>query len=160
MTEVFLSTQGNTSSHSALFVAWAQLITIDIALMNDNSSELFSVPCDNGGGFADVWCPFGVDSDPIPFYRSEAALGDDFDGTPVRSPINHATAFMDLDFVYGRTEEQARSLRTLEDGLMNLTNDGLPHLNQDGTWKVMSECQKQMWTRVTPEYSCATPCFS
>lgn len=138
MTEVFLSTPGNGSTFSALFVAWAQLIVIDIALIVDNSSEAFDVPCDDGGGMVDVWCPFGVDSDPIPFYRSAAALGDDIGGAPVRCPINYATAYIDLDFMYGRTEEEALSLRTLDGGLMNITEDGLPHLNEDATWKVTS----------------------
>lgn len=133
MSEVFLPSSAVGASQSVLFVAWAQLITIDISLTVDNQSEPFPVPCDGGGdgGLADVWCPSGVASDPIPFFRSEAAV----EGG-VRSPVNYATAFIDLEYVYGRTEDMALSLRSMEGGFMNITDEGLPHLNADGTWKV------------------------
>lgn len=139
MTEVFLSSSPVGSAQSALFVAWGQLLTIDMSLTNDNSSEAFPVPCDQGsGGIIDVWCPSGADSEPIPFFRSDASFTTDDDGALVRNPINYASAFLDLDFVYGRSEEEARDLRTMEGGMMNLTDDGLPFLNKDGTWKVRS----------------------
>ena len=64
--------------------------------------------------------------------RSDAVV--DSDG--VRSPINYATAYLDLDFVYGRSEEEAGLLRTLEGGLMNITAESWPIQNADGTWLV------------------------
>ena len=78
-----------------------------------------------------MWCPLGVDSDPIPFDRSDAAVADS-----VRSPVNYATAYIDLDFVYGRSEAEAEALRTLEGGFMNVTDSGVPQQNADGTWLV------------------------
>lgn len=64
--------------------------------------------------------------------RSDAAV--DADG--VRSPINYASSYLDLDFLYGRSEEEAEALRTMEDGLMNVTDAGVPFQNADGTWLV------------------------
>lgn len=85
-----------------------------------------------------MWCPLGDDSDPIPFNRSEAALENEEEGGDVlvRSPINHATSFLDLDFLYGRSEREASALRTLEGGLMNVSDSGVPFQNEDGSWKV------------------------
>lgn len=52
-------------------MAWGQLLSFDIFLNSDEETESFDIPCDDGGGVADVWCPEGVDSDPIPFLRSQ-----------------------------------------------------------------------------------------
>lgn len=54
----------------------------------------------------------------------------------MRSPINYASAYIDLDFVYGRSTEEAEALRTMENGLMNVTETGVPFQNADGTWLV------------------------
>lgn len=127
-----------------------------MSLTVDNTSEPFEMACNDvgGAGSGDYWCPFGAASDPIPFYRSEASVEPALTSTStlspasattgivadgfaaVRSPINHATAYLNLDFLYGRDEQTAQSLRTFEGGRMNLTDDGLPFLNVDGTWKV------------------------
>ncbi len=72
MTEVLLPSAPDVASQSTLFVAWGQLVTYDISLTVDNSSEPFDIPCDDGGGVADVWCPLGADSDAIPFFRCES----------------------------------------------------------------------------------------
>lgn len=98
----------------------------------------------------DVWCPLGANSDPIPFFRSQAALSDDEGAhrAETRSPVNHATAFVDLDFVYGRSEDDAAALRTLDGtGFMNVTERGLPFRKADGTWLV-SEPMLYLGTRV------------
>ena len=50
--------------------------------------------------------------------------------------MNLATSYLDLDFMYGRSEEEAKALRTMEGGYMNLTEDGMPIENDDGTWLV------------------------
>lgn len=51
--------------------------------------------------------------------------------------MNYATAFLDLDFVYGRSEEDAATLRSSDgNGFMAVTEKGLPYLNDDGTWLV------------------------
>lgn len=131
MTEVFRSSKAAVSSKSALFVAWGQLLTYDMALTVDNTSEPFDIDCDDGGGTADVWCPLGTASEAIPFFRSSATVSDS-----VRSPINYATSYIDLDFVYGRSEEEALALRTMEGGFMNVTESGVPHRKADGTWLV------------------------
>lgn len=91
------------------------------------------------GGGVDVWCPLGAESDPIPFFRSDAALSDDGGVLPAatRSPTNYATAYIDLDFVYGRSEEEAEEFRELEGGRMSLTSDRLPLRSADGeSWLV------------------------
>lgn len=75
-------------------------------------------------------------SEDIPFYRSDWSFSS---GSSARTPINYASAYLDLDFLYGRTEEEALSLRSMEDGLMNISGQGIPHRNPDGTWKVRTE---------------------
>lgn len=49
MTDVFLASPPAVSAKSALFIAWGQLLTYDLALFKDNSSEPFDVPCNDGG---------------------------------------------------------------------------------------------------------------
>lgn len=119
---------------NAVSVAWGQLLLFDLSYTVDNSSDPFNVRCDDGGGSVDVWCPLGEDSDPIPFFRSEATVTDS-----VRSPTNYATSFIDLDFVYGRSEEEAEVLRSFESGLMKVKDNGKPFRNEDGTWLVRYE---------------------
>lgn len=68
----------------------------------------------------------------FPRNRSDAAVGED----GVRSPINYATAYIDLDFVYGRSAEEAETLRTMEGGFMNVTETGVPFQTDDGAWLV------------------------
>lgn len=143
MTEVFLSSTPATSTRSALFVAWGQLLTYDMHLNVDNSSEPFTVPCNDGvGGTVDVWCPEGAASEDISFFRSDAELaaGSDYGSGSVRNPVNYATAYIDLDFVYGRSEAEAEALRTMEGGLMNITASGVPFREADGTWLVSRPC--------------------
>lgn len=48
MTDVFLASPPAVSPKSALFIAWGQLLTYDLALIKDNSSEPFDVPCNDG----------------------------------------------------------------------------------------------------------------
>lgn len=138
MTDVFLSSTPSVSPKSALFVAWGQLLAYDLSLTVDGT-ESFDVPCDDGDGVADVWCPLGAASDPIPFNRSDAevvASSDASDNSSVRNPLNFATSYIDLDFVYGRSEEEAAALRDLEGGLMTMSESGVPVQNADGTWLV------------------------
>ncbi|CAM9558139.1 unnamed protein product [Pylaiella littoralis] len=137
MTDVFLTSTAGLSSKSALFVAWGQLVTFDLALTQDNGTDPLPVPCnfaDDEEG-TDVWCPLGDASEEIPFFRSDAAVGAD----GARSPINYATSYLDLDFVYGRTAEEAEVLRTLEGGFMNITARGTPYQNADGTWLIADQ---------------------
>lgn len=141
LSEVFLAAPSTSSTASALFVGWGLLVGYDLFLTQENASEPLDIPC-NDAAILDVWCPLGAVSDPIPFNRSEAA-GDAAGGA--RSPINHATAFVDLDWMYGRDESAAAALRTLTGGYLNLTDDELPHLLADGTWLV-SERSISMWT--------------
>ncbi|CAM9820602.1 unnamed protein product, partial [Ectocarpus sp. 4 AP-2014] len=132
MTDVFLTSTAGLSAKSSLFIAWGQLLTYDLALTVANGTESLDVPCndaDQNGGI-DVWCPLGAASEDIPFSRSDAAEGTD----GVRSPINYASSYIDLDFVYGRSAEEAELLRTMEDGFMNVTDSGVPFQNEDGTW--------------------------
>eukprot|EP00904_Undaria_pinnatifida_P011028 jgi/Undpi1/7055/HiC_scaffold_21.g09529.m1 len=132
MSDVFMSSTATVSTKSALFVAWGQLLTYDMSLTVDNASEPFDIACDDGGGGVDVWCPLGAVSDDIRFDRSDAAVGLD----SVRSPVNYATSYIDLDFMYGRSEEEAKGFRTMEGGLMNVTDTGVPFQNVDGTWMI------------------------
>eukprot|EP00752_Nemacystus_decipiens_P002581 g2416.t2 len=143
LTDVFLPSPPALSTKSALFVAWGQLLTYDIALTSDNSSEPFDIPCNDAvGGGIDVWCPLGANSDPIPFFRSDASVSDDGGAlpAPTRSPTNYATSFIDLDFVYGRSEEEAQEFRELEGGRMSLTDDELPLRSADGeSWLIADQ---------------------
>lgn len=61
------------------------------------------------------------------------------DTTGVRNPINYATSYLDLDFVYGRTEHESKALRSEDGGgLMNITDTGVPFMSDNGTWLVSS----------------------
>lgn len=108
------------------------LVGYDLYLTQDNASEPLDIAC-NDAAILDVWCPSGALSDPISFSRSEGA-SDAAGGA--RSPVNYATAFVDLDWMYGRDEGAAAALRTLTGGYLNLTDEELPHLLDDGTWLV------------------------
>ncbi|CBJ26336.1 peroxinectin precursor [Ectocarpus siliculosus] len=149
MTDVFLESPPALSTMSALFIGWGQLLAFDLSLTSDNSSEPLDIECNDGtgAGGVDVWCPLGAESDPIPFYRSDAALSDDDGalGEETRSPVNYATAFVDLDFVYGRSEDEAAALRSSADGdgFMALTENGLPYVNDDGTWLIADQRSAQ-----------------
>ena len=115
------------------------LVGFDLFLNRDNASEPLDIACDDASR-ADQWCPRGSLSGSISFNRSQGEVDVEGDGT--RSPINYATAYIDLDWLYGRDEKSAAALRTLNAGNLNLTADELPHLLPDGTWLV-SEAQSQ-----------------
>ena len=131
MSDVFLSTTATVSTKSALFVAWGQLLTYDLSLTVDNGSEPFDISCDDRGGMVDVWCPMGAESEDINFYRSNASVSGS-----TRSPVNYATSYIDLDFMYGRSKEEADAFRAFESGFMNVTETGVPFHNANGTWMV------------------------
>ncbi|CAM9782649.1 unnamed protein product, partial [Ectocarpus sp. 12 AP-2014] len=136
LSEVFLANPSTSSTANALFVGWGLLVGYDLFLTQDNASEPLDIAC-NDAEIRDVWCPLGSLSDPIPFSRSKA--GEDAGGEEARSPINYATAFVDLDWLYGRDEATSASLRTEDGGYMNMTDDELPHLLDDGTWLVADQ---------------------
>ena len=140
MTGIFLSSTATLSTKSVVFVAWGQLLTYDLSLTIDNGSEPFDIACDDGGGVPDVWCPLGTNSEDISFNRSNAAVSN----SSTRDPINYATSFIDLDYMYGRSEETAKRFRTLEGGFMNVTERGIPFRNADGTWMVSRVAHHEM----------------
>ncbi|CAB1101232.1 unnamed protein product [Ectocarpus sp. CCAP 1310/34] len=134
MTDVFLSSPPKVSEMNTVFIAWGQLLLLDLSYTVDNSSEPFDIACDDGGGSVDVWCPLGEASDPISFFRSEATVTDS-----VRNPINYASSFIDLDFLYGRSEDAADALRTFEGGMLSMADDNMPIKNNDGTWLIADQ---------------------
>eukprot|EP00904_Undaria_pinnatifida_P011388 jgi/Undpi1/737/HiC_scaffold_10.g04201.m1 len=136
LSEVFLSTPPSSSATSALFVGWGLLVGYDLCLNEDNASEPLNIDCNNVP-LVDVWCPLGSRSESISFNRSRGEIDTERGGT--RSPINYATAYVDLDWLYGRDEDSATALRTLESGYLNLTAEELPHLLPDGTWLVADQ---------------------
>lgn len=131
MRDVFLASPPDvTHSLNAVAIGWGQLLLLDLSFTMDNSSEPFNILCDDP---VDVWCPLGEASDPISFDRSDAEV---VAGTS-RNPINYATSFIDLDFVYGRSKDESDSLRGLNgDGKLLVDDSGLPVQNDDGTWLV------------------------
>lgn len=149
LSEVFVSTPRSSSTTNALFVGWGLLVGYDLFLNRDNASEPLDIACVDYS-LADRRCSRASLSGPISFNRSQGELDVEGDGT--RSPINYATAYIDLDWLYGRDEESATSLRTLHAGNLNLTSDELPHLLADGTWLV-SEALSQAQARETLGYS-------
>ena len=108
-------------------------MSYDLVRNEGNGSEPFDMLC-NDAALADVWCPVGSLSEPIPFNRSRSEI--DAAGDGARSPINYATAYLDLDWLYGRDEDSASEIRTLESGYLNLTDDRLPHQLAGGVWLV------------------------
>lgn len=70
LSDVFLPSNPELSTKSALFIAWGQLLTYDLSLTRDNASEPFDVPCSAvGEEEIDVWCPLGAASEEIAFFR-------------------------------------------------------------------------------------------
>lgn len=130
MRDVFLASSPDvTHSLNAVAIGWGQLLLLDLSLTMDKSSEPFNAPCADP---VDVWCPLGEASDPIPFYRSDAEVT-----ATSRNPINYATSYIDLDFVYGRSKDESDRLRGVDgDGKLAIGDDGLPVKNDDGTWLV------------------------
>lgn len=130
MRHVFLASPPDvTHNLNAIAVGWGQLLLLDLSLTTDNSSEPFNIPCDDP---VDVWCPQGAASDSISFFRSDAEVSG-----KGRNPINYATSFLDLDFVYGRSKIESDRLRSLDgDGKLIMADNGLPVQNDDGTWLV------------------------
>ena len=108
----------------------------DLVRTLDNASEPFNITC-NDAALTDVWCPRGSRSDPIPFDRSRGEI--DTEGDGARSPINYATAYLDLDWLYGRNEDSAAEIRAFESGYLNLTEDQLPHQLADSVWLVSAD---------------------
>lgn len=145
MTDVFRASPPSVSHLNAVSIAWGQLLLFDLSRTVDNTSEPFNIPCDDGGGVIDIWCPQGSASDPIEFYRSEASVTGSF-----RNPTNYATSFIDLDFVYGRSVEESNALRAFEGGFMKLTETGMPFRNPDGTWMVRKRCSRRECTEHAP----------
>lgn len=45
---MFLESPPALSTMSALFIGWGQLLTFDLALTSDNSSEPFDIACNDG----------------------------------------------------------------------------------------------------------------
>lgn len=130
-----------------VFIAWGQLLSYDISLTVDNASEPFDIACDDGGEAFDAWCPLGQSSEDISFNRSEAAVSN----STSRDPVNYATSYIDLDYMYGRSEEEAEGFRTMEGGLMNVTETGVPFRNTDGTWMVSRISHRRMIAPVLRE---------
>lgn len=133
LSELFLTTPSSSSATSTLFVGWGLLVGYDLVLNHGNESEPLDIACNNVT-LADVWCPLGSLSTPISFDRSQGEI--DAEGDGARSPTNYATAFVDLDWLYGRDESSATALRTFNKGYLNLTEDELPYILADGTWLV------------------------
>ena len=59
-TDVFRSSTAVGTEQSVLFASWGLLMVIDMVYNIDNRTEPFDIPCDDGGGFDDVWCPLGM----------------------------------------------------------------------------------------------------
>ena len=68
---MFLAAASVRSPRSALFVAWSLLVSYDLFLNADDETLSFDIPCDDGNGFVDVWCPEGSASEDIEFFRSQ-----------------------------------------------------------------------------------------
>lgn len=71
-------------------------------------------------------------------YFDQVFYSNDTAGQVAGTPLNEATAYYDLDFLYGRTADIAASLRELEGGRMKLTAEGLPLTVTDPTTGVTS----------------------
>lgn len=130
-------------------MGWGLLVGYDLFLHQDNASEPMDIACDDAS-LANGWYQLESLSGPMYFNRSQGEI--DAEGDGARSPTNYATAYIDLDWLYGRDEESAATLRTLDAGNLNLTADGLPHLLPDGTWLV-SEAQSRAEDQGTRGYS-------
>lgn len=89
-------------------------------------------PCSRAIGLPTTVFPYSRHRDVFQHLPQASIL----EGSGVQNPLNMATAFLDLDFMYGRSEAEAEALRTMEDGFMTVSDDGMPLQNDDGTWLV------------------------
>ncbi|KAG5175778.1 heme peroxidase, partial [Tribonema minus] len=106
-------------------VYWGLFVYHDMFDTFDAVGAPEQIPCDDG--VADLQCPnvnecaanplIQAETIPVPPTRKDPKTG---------LALNAATAFMDLDGIYGRTQAVADSLRTFTDGKMKLAPSGLP----------------------------------
>jgi len=108
-----------------LLLYFGLLISIDTMRKEENTTEPFFVPCD--GQLKDpIFCPATgktycaasnttTEAPMTPVFRSTHVL---VDGE--RATINGKTPFLDMDFLYGNSTEQANKIRTFEGGQLDL----------------------------------------
>lgn len=117
-----------------LLLYFGLLISADTMKMGMNTSEPFHVPCD--GQLEDaLFCPATGNS-----YCAGGSGNDTTTNTPTsqtnvfranheyvdgqRATVNGKTAFLDMDFLYGGTKEQADKIRSFEGGQLDLVDNG------------------------------------
>eukprot|EP00980_Cylindrotheca_fusiformis_P016408 scaffold4891_cov140-Cylindrotheca_fusiformis.AAC.5 len=124
-----------------LLLNFGNLIAMDLAGKADNTSEPFDIPCD--GNLNDLkFCPATGQSycatngtsgelNTISAYRSQYELVPDENGWPVRATINQRTAYLDMEFIYGRSKEECDQIRIFEAGQLDLVDTGNGLLPRD-----------------------------
>jgi hypothetical protein len=127
------------SNFSQVFPYYGLMLLHDLMDVTDSAGESFPIPCD--GTLVDQQCS-GAGGQQIVYSRISADTTTS--NSSARLPINAATSFMDLDCLYGRTEEAAAELRDpSKPGKMLLDDAGLP-LVRDGAWLIADQRQSKL----------------
>lgn len=118
---------------SAYIYIWGQFLDHDLDLTEPPTAngEDFDIPVPAGDEFFD---PNNTGAEVIQFTRSRY---DATTGTSRRNPrqqINEITAWIDGSMVYGSDAATARSLRTLERGMLKTSADNLPPTDAAGNF--------------------------
>lgn len=126
--------EGDTPNERYLTdIAWlfGQFIDHDIDLTENASdpAEPLFIDVPTGDPFFD---PDSSGDDSIFFFRSnyDESTGDSEENP--REQVNQITAFLDGSVIYGSDQERADALRTFEEGMLILDEDGLLPFNTEG----------------------------
>ncbi|KAI8802574.1 heme peroxidase [Cladochytrium replicatum] len=109
----------STLGANVLTVIWGQFIAHDIVLSSSNSSERMPIAVPACDDQYDQSC---LGNASMPFTRLQ------FQIDPVnrkRNPLNFITAFIDASMIYGSDDATALQLRTLSNGKLEMTGQGL-----------------------------------
>ncbi|KAI9145276.1 heme peroxidase [Paraphysoderma sedebokerense] len=103
---------------NAFVVFFAEAIVFDTLRSTTNTSEPFPIPVPSCDSDYDAGC---TGNQTLALFRQASTL---VNGQ--RVGVNLVTSFLDANFLYGVSEEIATSIRTGNDGLLKIGNDGFP----------------------------------
>lgn len=116
---------------SAMMYAWGQFIDHDFDLTPTGTTESFNIPVPAGDPYFD---PLNTGTQVITMKRSTAAAGTGTSTTNPRQQVNGITAWLDGSMVYGSDAATARSLRTMQRGMLKSSAGRLLPVDAQGNF--------------------------